>query len=635
MSDRSREDRQPSEFDPALIRRTLMSLRWREYRIGIALFVFGMSLTLLLFAMLRGRARELQRIEFERQANQIAASFRARLDLPLEVLYSISGLFDASDSVTRREFHAFVANALERHPGIRALEWIPVVKRAERESYVQRARNDGVRDFDFRQVGENLELVVADVRDDYLPILYMEPPDARALGFDVASDAKRRVPADRARDRHGPVVSERIRLVEDPPSVFAIAVFLPVYGKTSPSAAVLGFATAVFRVRGVVEPVIAEAVAHNVRLALADPAAGPDTELLFESSPGLLAAKPSPGLLRYETQFPYVDRTWKMVFTRDRDTNDPPDLPWMVLLFGTIVSVSLGAAHSALKIIWALRRQVRDALRLGQYTLTEKLGEGGMGIVYRGKHALLRRPTAIKLLPPTHRNAQQIARFEREVQLTSRLAHPNTIAIYDYGRTPDGVFYYAMEYIDGITLEDLVQFEGPLVAGRVVRILEQVLGALAEAHGLGLIHRDIKPANIMLTKRGGIPDFVKVLDFGLAKESDSEDPGTLSRAMPVLGTPMYLAPETVTSGEVDARADIYALGAVVYFLLTGVTVFEAPSVVEVCAMHLYSQPIAPSQRSSLAIPPALEAIVLQCLEKQPENRPQSAMQLLRMLTEAK
>jgi serine/threonine-protein kinase len=639
--------------DPALIQRTLASLKWREHRVGLLLFAFGMALTLTSFTTLRGRARELRRVEFERQANQIAAAFRARLDLPLEVLHSISGLFDASNSVTRKEFHAFVANALERHPGIRALEWIPVVKQAERAECVARARSEGLRDFEFKQVGEKLELVVADTRPDYLPILYMEPPDERALGFDVASDQQRRAPTDRARERRGPVVSERIRLVEDPPSVYSIAVFLPVYARSRsdaaisggvtaaggavtasiPSGTTLGFATAVFRLRGVVEPVIKEAAAHDVRLALADPAAGAATELLFESTPDLLAQAPNPAQLRYETSFPYVDRTWKLVFTSDPAAGNGSDSPWMVLLLGTVVSLLLGAAHSALKVILTLRRQVRDALRLGQYTLIEKLGEGGMGVVYRGKHALLRRPTAIKLLPPTRSNAQQIARFEREVQLTSRLAHPNTIAIYDYGRTPDGLFYYAMEYIDGITLEDLVEVEGPLPVGRIVRILEQVLGALAEAHELGLIHRDIKPANIMLTKRGGIADFVKVLDFGLAKESDSEDAGNLSRAMPVLGTPLYLAPEAITSGEVDARVDLYALGAVAYFLATGVTVFEAPSVVEVCAKHLYSEPVPPSQRSPQPIPAAFEAIVLRCLEKKPEQRPQSALQLLRMLSE--
>jgi serine/threonine-protein kinase len=271
---------------------------------------------------------------------------------------------------------------------------------------------------------------------------------------------------------------------------------------------------------------------------------------------------------------------------------------------------------------------VRAALRLGEYTLVEKLGEGGMGVVYRAQHSMLRRATAIKLLPPGRRGAEDIARFEREVQLTSQLSHPNTIAVYDYGRTPDGVFYYVMEFIDGIALEDLVASEGPLPAARVVRILIQICGALNEAHARGIVHRDIKPANLMLMDRGGIPDFVKVLDFGLVKEEASDASLGVSGGTPLLGTPLYISPEAILSGVVDGRADLYALGCVAYFLLTGTTVFQGVSVVDVCSQHLSKTPVPPSQRTNAFVPPSLEALILRCLEKKPENRPASAALLL-------
>jgi serine/threonine-protein kinase len=461
----------------------------------------------------------------------------------------------------------------------------------------------------------------------------MEPPDALALGFDVASDARRRIPPDRARALDRAVASERIRLVEDPPSIASIAVFLPVHTKGGKERRILGFATVVFRIHQVVTPVIQQAASRDIQVVLTDPVASGESRVLFESHPKLFAA--GRGKAELETEFPYVDRTWKLGFSSTRRNAPGSNVPWIELGLGLAISLLLALAHSALKTIQALRREVRDALRLGQYNLIEKLGEGGMGVVYRGSHALLRRPTAIKLLPPTRRNAHQLARFEREVQMTSRLAHPNTISIYDYGRTPEGIFYYAMEYLDGITLEDLVACDGALPAGRALRILQQIAGALAEAHGLGLIHRDIKPANIMLTRRGGIPDFVKVLDFGLVKESDdsTKDEGSLSRAMPIFGTPLYMSPEAALSKELDARSDLYAFGAVAYYLLCGTTVFSGPSVVDVCLQHINSIPIPPSQRTQKPVPPRLEAIVLQCLQKDPEARPQSAAQLLAQLRE--
>jgi serine/threonine-protein kinase len=304
-----------------------------------------------------------------------------------------------------------------------------------------------------------------------------------------------------------------------------------------------------------------------------------------------------------------------------------------------VVWVTLGMVISGLasQVIYGLRAQVMRAQRLGQYVLDEKIGEGGMGIVFKARHALLRRPTAIKLVLPERAGVQLLLRFEREVQLTARLTHPNTVSIFDYGRTPDGIFYYAMEYLDGINLEELVDRFGPQPPSRVAHILEQVLGSLAEAHSVGLVHRDIKPANVILVDRGGVPDTAKVVDFGLVKDVSDLGRGkvTLSSVNAIIGTPLYLAPEAITDPEqVDGRADLYALGAVAYFLLTGRPVFTGASVVEVCAQHLHAEPSPPSLHAPEPVPPELESIILRCLAKQPSARPASAVELLRELSES-
>jgi hypothetical protein len=300
-------------------------------------------------------------------------------------------------------------------------------------------------------------------------------------------------------------------------------------------------------------------------------------------------------------------------------------------LFGLLAAMSL-AIFAFSFVVARLQLRVQQAAikqqKLGQYRLEEKLGEGGMGAVYRGYHALLRRPTAIKLLDIKKTNESTIARFEREVQLTSHLNHPNTIAIYDFGRTAEGIFYYAMEFLDGLDLERLVAIDGPLSEGRAIHILLQVCGSLAEAHEMGLVHRDIKPANILVGRHGGMADFVKVVDFGLIKAIDDENAQMLTAADSIAGTPMYISPEGIENpNAVDARSDLYALGAVGYFLITGTRPFDAKNVVELCMKVVNTAPEPPSQRLGKPVSAELEAVLLCCLAKKQSDRFASAEEL--------
>jgi serine/threonine protein kinase len=293
-----------------------------------------------------------------------------------------------------------------------------------------------------------------------------------------------------------------------------------------------------------------------------------------------------------------------------------------------------GAIALSSRRIYGLQKEVDRSARLGQYTLEDKIGEGGMGAVYRARHAFLRRPTAIKLVRSGLATKAMLARFEREVQLTSQLTHPNTIAIYDYGRTPDGIFYYAMEYLPGLPLDLVVREDGPQPEARVVHLLKQICASLGEAHRSGLVHRDVKPANVMLCERGGTHDIVKVLDFGLVKDLGAADDPGVTAVSHFVGTPLYMAPESILgAAAVSARSDVYAVGAVAYAMVTGQHVFTGKSGTEIVGHHLNSAPVAPSQRLGRAVSPLLEGLILACLAKRPQDRPSDAGALLQRLDE--
>jgi eukaryotic-like serine/threonine-protein kinase len=329
---------------------------------------------------------------------------------------------------------------------------------------------------------------------------------------------------------------------------------------------------------------------------------------LVPSNPWLLT------LVAAASAVPFTIGLWNMY--RRALVPDPTEAAFNALraMLGGIAGV-----YVVSRTIYGLRRAVERVVQLGQYVVHEKIGEGGMGAVYRASHAMLKRPTAVKLIAPGRGGEGATARFEREVMAASRLTHPNNVAIYDFGRTRGGVFYYAMELLDGQNLASLVEREGPQPVSRTLRILRQLVAALGEAHDMGLVHRDVKPENVMLCTRGGVRDFVKVLDFGLVKDV-SPEATPITAETTIAGTPLYMAPEVIlTPQAVGPPADIYASGCVAYFLLTGRPPFPGNNLVQVCAAHLHTLPSPPS--SHVFVPSELDALVVCCLEKDASRRP--------------
>ena len=307
-------------------------------------------------------------------------------------------------------------------------------------------------------------------------------------------------------------------------------------------------------------------------------------------------------------------------------------LPYVVVLI---------MVYGGSRVVYGLRTAVRKAREMGSYQLVERLGSGGMGEVWRAEHRMLVRPAAIKLIRPeilgaTALDGQQVVRrFEREAQATALLRSAHTVELYDFGRADDGTFYYVMELLDGFDLNELVEQFGPVPPERALHFLRQICASLGEAHEAGLVHRDIKPANMYACRHGRDVDFVKVLDFGLVKHGGMTVPGGDKLSAEHLGaggTPAFMSPEQAVGDEqLDGRADLYAVGCVAYWLLTGTTVFTGRTPVETMMMHVHQRPDPPSSRTHAAIPHELEAIVLSCLAKDPEARPQSADQLAERL----
>ena len=602
-----------------------------------------MALSLGLGAYVFARARAEAHLAFAQRAQKLEARVSEKLSSSLENLKTLQSFVEASE-VTRVQFRLLAYPMLARNREVYSFEWLPVVHESERKAYEAEARAAHLTTYEFWEKGPDGKRIPAGHRGSYVPIHYMEPPSAFALGFDIASDEIRWATAGLARDRGEIAASPPFGLVEDEVRHAAtapvVAAYAPVFRDGDPGsqdariAALKGFTIAIFRVAPLVDKAASEVDASGLALSLRDVESPKSPPLAERPQNTVSIPRPDGFELRFPVQF--ANRLWRLdVFPLPGAFLPPKRGAIEAALLGMLASLIGLVTLTSLRTIARLRRQ---AEKVGPYRLTARLGHGAMGVVWEARHALLRRPTAVKLLAPGTEGERALARFEREVQLTSGLTHPSTIAIYDYGRTADGVFYYAMELLRGINLGQLIDLDGPIPPGRVVHLLRQACGALTEAHAAGLIHRDIKPANLMLCIYGGIPDFVKVLDFGLVKEiGDVESakdrmPGSsdaaLSQDGSLLGTPLYMAPEGMSDpGSVDARSDIFALGAVGYFLLTGKSPFPGRTAIEVFKMERQGPPPPLSSAAPAPVPAALEAAIHRCLSFRREERPASAEEL--------
>ena len=330
-----------------------------------------------------------------------------------------------------------------------------------------------------------------------------------------------------------------------------------------------------------------------------------------------------------------------VVYLLSTTVGDAPVLESQHFFFVFVFPYLLVAAcaYTGAHIIYRLGQEVRQACEMGSYRLEDRLGAGGMGEVWRASHRMLARPAAVKLVKTDALGSDPhtaLARFEREAQVTAALQSPHTVELYDYGVSDDGTIYYVMELLDGTDLDQLVKKHGALPPERVAHIVRQICASLGEAHKRGLVHRDVKPANIYLCKRALEYDFVKVLDFGLVRKHSAleadERAHDLSKVGIVMGTPAYMAPEVIHGQPADARSDVYAVGCVAYWMLTGKQLFDAPTLPALLVAQASDAPVPPSERSGAVIPPALESLVLECLAKDPNIRIQSAEEVVARLS---
>ena len=558
----------------------------------------------------------------EARTRELGVALASALMTPVESLHAVVALLETPKrALSLAEFRTFCRPALDRHPEMVALEWFPLVMREERDDFERWASKEQPGFHMLELNGETM--VVAADRSSHLPLTYAEPAASGVMGLDLTFEAVRAEPAWRALNLKRATSSDRFRLVEDPPDVYSVVAYAPVDdahwvdGEEAPGRRFSrGVAVALFRLDNLVVSALSGHDTAELGLTLTDLDAPEPLKALFSTGP-----KSSERVRT--TTLPFIDRTYRL------SVHFRPG-PFLHSAALTACLGALGLGLLALELLLARRREgilSRRLESLGQYRLEALIGSGGMGRVYRGRHAVLRRPTAIKIALP----GSSIERFEREARLHASLTHPNTVTVYDYGRGEGGTFYVAMDYIQGYDLWALVRRTGRLPPARAVGILIQAAAALEEAHGTGLVHRDIKPSNIMVTARGGLYDFVKVLDFGLARSWDPAEGGT-SGTLPqgpsaFAGTPGYAAPEVVTGDPATAASDIFSLGAVGYFLLEGIGPFAAPTSVGALTRTL-ARDVSPM---TTEVPAPLRQLIGDCLAYEPARRPPSMHELGRRL----
>jgi tRNA A-37 threonylcarbamoyl transferase component Bud32/CHASE1-domain containing sensor protein len=624
-----------------------------------ALLIIGLGLvgSLTAFALrLTTRRQVVQHtITASVQADRIV---RSRIERAVEVLYGMASLWEVDDTaMNEARFDAHAARAFDRHPYLYALQY---AERWSDPAAYARETGAAILAFPARRAAE----AEAATCGERLPIRYVslspeprreadgEGGDADAGGpnprrtmqhHDLFSERSRRLEALLALTGAGPHASPPFHLAESPEEDrLAIALYLPIRG---PSHAIEGPTDATFESCG---GEVEDAGASPARRKEVDPAAGllvaifrvddllgnldlsgvsdrcngkdcfrltvddvgPDGAVTAVFSSGGPAPRELPAAWGERQPFGFGHRQWRVTVGPTVELAIDPSVATGVGSAGLIVLGILALLLVLWERVQRAERRAKRAYELGAYRIEKKLGEGGMGMVYLARHEMLRRRTAVKLI--RSQDAKSIARFEQEVRASSGLRHPHTVAIYDYGRTTGGVFYYAMEYIDGFNLFDVLVQDGPLPPGRVAHLMAQAAEAIAEAHDVGIVHRDLKPANLMITRLAGVPDFVKVVDFGLAQARGEQSDG-------VAGTPLYVSPEAIALEPVGPPADVYGLGCTAYHLLTGRPPFVAETAEEVYAMHRNKAPLPPSRR--VWVPERLERLVLSCLAKEGHGRP--------------
>ena len=603
----------------------------------------GAALTILVYVTLTERERSEKVARFEVAVSAMATALQANLDLEFETLLAIPPFFAASDEVTRSDFSLFVRPAMRRYQGVYAFQWLPRITAADRVAFETLLRTEGHQDSGLQEMVDDEDTQSAAARAEYFPVLYGEPAIQAVFGLDLASHPEQGPYYRRACTGEHTVATPPLSLIEDPPDVLSVIAIHPVRLQgTRARESCDGLAMMILRVNPVVTQAIGEEVLREFSIALTVENAAGTRQPVFQSVPGGAVPDGSPNWTEATREIRVSDQMWTLRASPASGAQlAPGGSLWIVLPVGWLLSGLAGFGIAASVTITGLRRSVDTALELGQYKLGRKLGEGGMGSVFEAKHHLLARPAAIKLIKQdlTGGTDQRVAtdavqRFKREAQAIASLRSPHTVGLFDFGTADNGAFYFAMELLDGLDADTLVRRFGPVPAERAIHLLSQVCHSLSEAHSRGLVHRDIKPANVFVCRYGEELDFVKVLDFGIVKESRGEpgDPG-LTNAGAIQGTPAFVSPEQATgSADLDRRSDIYATGCLAYWLLTAQHVFTADTPVELLVHHIQTDPAPPSTRTELSLPPPLDEIILACLAKDPAERPQTARELARRLS---
>lgn len=603
-----------------------MRRRWWWLPVGVA--AIGALLTTLAVRISIARARVARGQMLDQEAEHLAFAVTERISLPSEAVQTLAAFIAHAPALDRATFDAVAASIHARMPRIYAVEWAPLIDAGERAALETRARAE-IPGWTVREPAGN-HLVIAGTRARYVPILYIFPTNP-AFGFDILARAESAEMVQIACGAGHAVLSPRYRLIEDSDDVASVLLYAPVWraNKVPADAAARcrdldGIAILIFRVGPVVGEVMARSGREDLDVNLEDVTDGAPT-VLYEHRPGGVAR--AARAQHRDAAIERHGRVWRLRVAFPA----PAPFPLLPLLIGGGVT-ALGAALGGVAA-WLLanRRRLVAMNRLGNYRVEREIGRGAMGVVYRAEHTLLRRPAALKLLAPDLVDATSRARFEREVRLAAKLQHPSVVQVYDFGVTAEGLFFYAMELLDGVTLTEIIA-RGPMPLARATNIVRQIADALREAHGKRIVHRDLAPSNLMLTVRGETYDVVKVLDFGLVKrirtvDGDEDHTESRSDVGHVTGTPGFIAPEVLRGKDADERVDIYALGAVWYALLTGRAPFSGPTPEAIMKAQLRAAPV-PLHKLEPEVPMSVVELISECMQADPRLRLRSMSDLL-------